>query len=137
MQDQGLESKQILFFDGVCGLCNTAVDWFLRHDRGLRFMYSPLQGETAKALLNASDCLNLESIVYFDRGQTYRRSQAIALILRNLGGVWKWLGYLILLCPRVLSDFVYNAIAKYRYRIFGRKNVCRIPSREERARFLP
>lgn len=127
----------ILFFDGVCGLCNHSVDFILQRDRDRKFVFAPLQGETAKAELSASDLANLNSIVLkTPRGQ-YRRSSAIVRILWYLGGFWTVLGVLLWLVPLPLRNLGYRAVSATRYWFFEKKETCRLPTPAERERFLP
>jgi predicted DCC family thiol-disulfide oxidoreductase YuxK len=125
----------ILFFDGVCNLCNGFVDWLIRHDRRRIFRYSPLQGETA-AGLNAIMEERPDSIVLLDGGRAYVRSEAVIRIFENLGGFWK-IVVVIKIVPVFMRDAAYDCIAARRYAIFGRRSACRLPSKAERDLFLP
>ena len=127
----------VIFFDGVCGLCNRAVDFFLRRDRQGRFRFAPLQGETAAARLDTADVESLGSIVLRDEAGTHRHSTAVVRILRRLGGVWGAAGWLLWLVPRPIRDLGYRLVGRNRYRLFGKKETCRMPTPEERSRFLP
>jgi len=126
----------IVFFDGVCGLCNSSVDFLLRHDHAGRLRFAPLQGETAARLLPVADRENLGSLVFWDAGRTYRRSTAVVQILSRLGPAWRVLGGLLWVIPAPLRNGGYRAVAALRYRLFGKKEACRLPSPEERGRFL-
>jgi len=129
-------SPPILFFDGVCGLCNSFVDFALRHDRKGRVLFAPLQGSTAATQLDPANTATLDTVVLLENGRSYKRSSAIVRVLKQLGGIWTALAWLLWLIPWPLRDLGYRIIAKTRYRLFGRKESCRIPSVEERARFL-
>ena len=133
-----LDSRQnpILFFDGVCGLCNRAVDFVLVRDKRRLFRFSPLQGETAREMLTPEDVGDLKSIALFEAGAILRKSDAALRILWLLGGGWRWLGFLGRVVPRGLRDWVYDFVASNRYRWFGKKETCRLPTREERQVFL-
>lgn len=126
----------IVFFDGVCGLCNSSVDFVLRYDRHGRLKFAPLQGETAERLLPTADRENLGSLVLWDDGQMFRRSSAVVRILWQLGPAWRVLGWLIWLIPQPLRNAGYRLVAALRYRLFGKKETCRLPSPDERSRFL-
>jgi predicted DCC family thiol-disulfide oxidoreductase YuxK len=130
------EQTPIVFFDGVCGLCNSSVDFVLRHDRRGRLKFSPLQGETAERLLPSEDRENLGSLVLWDGGRMFRRSSAVVRILWRLGPLWRLLGGLLWVIPLPLRNAVYRVVAGSRYRWFGKKETCRLPSPEERERFL-
>lgn len=127
----------IVFFDGVCGLCNSSVDFVMARDRRGIFRYAPLQGETAAARLNPRDVASLNSIVLVDDAGVHRHSTAIVRILGHLGGGWKFAAALLWLIPRPLRNLGYRCVAANRYRLFGKKEACRMPTPEERERFLP
>jgi len=126
----------ILFFDGVCGLCNRVVDFSLRHDRNGLVRFAPLQGLMAAELLTADDVADLDTVVFVDDGVLVRRSSAVVGLLRQLGGPWRFVATLLWLVPRPLRDVGYRIVAHSRYRIFGRKDTCRVPTPRERKRFL-
>lgn len=133
----GAPPRAVIFFDGVCGLCNRSVDFVMRRDRRGVFHVTPLQGETAGQLLDPADREQLGSLVVRIDGRTFRRSAGVARILWRLGPVWKLLGGLLWLIPLPLRDLGYRVIASNRYRLFGKKETCRLPTESERARFLP
>ena len=131
MQD---ELQRVIFFDGVCGLCNAWVDFILKRDRAGIFSFAPLQGNYAKEMEpEASE--NLNTMIYHASGQRYYRTGAILRILRDLGGIWH-LAWVFWFVPFFIRDFFYGLIARNRYRIFGKKENCRIPTPEEKVRFL-
>lgn len=129
----------IVYFDGVCGLCNRTVDFLLRRDRQRRFLFSPLQGERAASEpgLHADDARNPNTLVLKTERGCYRRSAAVVRILWRLGGIWAVWGALLWLIPLPLRDLGYRAVSASRYRLFGKKESCRVPTPEERDRFLP
>ena len=127
--------QRILFFDGVCNLCNVFVDFLIRRDRNLQLHFAPLQGPTAKARLPAEMPQELASVVYWDGQSLLTKSDAILAATGHLPGPWNWLTGLKLV-PRVLRDLVYDLIASNRYRVFGKRDLCRVPTPEERSRFL-
>ena len=127
----------IIFFDGVCGLCNASVDRALRWDRREVFRFAPLQGETAARLLPLEDVRQLDSVALKADGRTYRKSSAAVRILWRLGLPARFAGTVLWLIPRPIRDWGYDVIAGNRYRWFGKKETCRIPTPEERSRFLP
>lgn len=129
--------QPIVFFDGVCGLCNAAVDYILSHDREGRFRFAPLQGETAARRLSPADIAGLKSLVLIDGTGTYRRSTAVWRILWTLGGRNRLLAGVLWAVPWPLRDVGYRITSAVRYRLFGRKESCRLPTPAERARFLP
>lgn len=128
--------ERIVFFDGVCGLCNHTVDFLLRRDvRGI-LRFAPLQGSTATQVLPPDVRDRLDTMAYYRLGQPYYRSTAVLWILQDLGGFWGAIGTLLRIVPAWLRDVGYRGVSLLRYRIFGKHEVCRIPSSEERARFL-
>ena len=128
----------IIFFDGVCGLCNRFVDLLLRIDTDRRFFFAPLQGDTATKLLGGQlDLTNPTSIVLLIGDQRFERSEAVGIILRSLGWPWKAAGLTLALLPQKLADWGYDQVATNRYRLFGKLESCRLPTSEEQDRFLP
>ncbi len=136
--DQLLATRQpLLLFDGVCGLCNFAVDFVMNHDRQKKISFAPLQGDTAQHLLKefGLPADYLESILFLSEGKLYKSSEAVLQIARRLPFPFPF-AYPLIVVPRVLRDAVYRFIAKNRYRWFGKKEACRVPTAEERARFV-
>lgn len=133
--DKASTSERIVFFDGVCGLCNRFIDRLLRMDRDGSLSFAPLQGSTAQQRLPAGMADAMESVVYLRDGAVLQRSDAALRILIDLGS-WRVLHGAWFIFPRVLRDEVYNWIARNRYRWFGKRETCRIPTPEERGRFL-
>lgn len=132
-----VEDGPIVFFDGVCGLCDRAVTAILAADRRGVFRFAPLQGETAARLLDPSETESLSTLVLLDERGTWRRSAAVVRILRGLGGFRRVLGTLLWLVPKPLRDLGYRGVAWQRYRLFGKHETCRMPQPEERDRMLP
>jgi len=136
-----MREKDIIFFDGVCGLCNRTVDFVLREDRDRTFLYSPLQGETFRSIArDHPETVNADSIFVFrcgpERENLLQESDALLYILDNLPG-YRWLAGIGRIFPAPMRDSVYKIIAATRYRIWGKRDSCRVPAPEERARFLP
>lgn len=127
----------IIFFDGVCGLCNRFVDFVIRRDKRHHFRFAPLQGETARARLSSADVSELSTVVLLDEAGAHRRSKAVVRILCGLSVRWKLAGFLLAMVPRPLRDLGYKLVARSRYSLFGRKETCRLPTASERSRFLP
>ena len=125
-----------ILFDGVCNLCNASVDFILKRDPHHHFRFASLQSQAASAKLAALGATaSLESILLLENGVLYRESTAALRIARRLSGLWFVL-YVLILVPRFLRDPVYRVIARNRYRWFGKKETCRIPTEQERALFL-
>jgi predicted DCC family thiol-disulfide oxidoreductase YuxK len=127
----------IVLFDGVCNLCNASVDFLIRHDPHARLRFASLQSDLARRLLPAHglDPGVLSSIVLLDGGRAYTRSAAALRIARRLR-LLSPLAYLGAVLPPPLRDGLYDAIAIHRYRWFGKRDTCRLPTPEERSRFL-
>jgi len=126
------KEERVIIFDGICGLCNKAVDILIKLDRHKRFKYTSSQGKHIKTL-NIKP--NIDSIVYYIEGKPYYKSTAILKILNDLGGLWRITNIFYLL-PPFIRDWLYDIIAKYRYRLFGKLKRCRVPNEGEKALFL-
>ena len=127
----------IILFDGVCNLCNGFVQFVIRHDRGQRFRFASLQSDTARELLQNQPgaARDLDSVVLIEDGRYYRQSTAALRILRRLGGGWPLL-YGLIVVPAFVRDRVYAWIAGNRYRWFGQRDACMLPTPELKSRFL-
>lgn len=131
-------SRSIVFFDGVCSLCNSTVDFLIRRDLAGRLQFASLQGETAARLLPEPSRTDLNTMVLrTEGGATYRRSSAAIRILWRLGGAWTVAAILLWIVPKPLRDLGYRLVASNRYRLFGHRETCRMPTDEERSRILP
>lgn len=132
---------ELLFYDGNCALCHGAVKFVLKRDRsGQKFRFAPLQGETfANSVPENARKRVPDSIVVLTRtGELLVRSTAFVHILRQLGGAWKVAAGLLRAIPRPIRDFMYDFIARVRYRIFGRRSdVCPVVPARLRSRFDP
>ena len=125
-----------IFFDGVCNLCNGFVDWLIKHDQKNIFQFASLQSEFAAKKLPADIRNSLTSVVLLDvDGKIYIESEAIIKILSYLDG-YVWMGFVLKMLPRILRNFGYRLVAKYRYKIFGIRKSCRVPTGGEKSRFL-
>ncbi len=127
----------VVLFDGVCGLCNRWVDFLLRHDKRGRLLFASLQSEPGRRLVQQRglDPDAMDSIVVVRGDRTWRRSDAVAEIAVQLGFPYS-LATAARLIPRPFRDAIYDWVARHRYRWFGRRETCRLPTPEERERFL-
>jgi predicted DCC family thiol-disulfide oxidoreductase YuxK len=136
-------SHPILLYDGVCGLCNRLVQFILRRDPEGAFRFASLQSGLAGRILarhgdDASDLDTVYVVVNPDRADEslLARSDAVIFILKQLGGFWRFVGFLLRLKPRFFRDWGYRMVARNRYRVFGRYETCMLPAAEYRDRFL-
>jgi len=129
------KDQHIVFYDGLCGFCDQAVQFLLQIDRRQTLRFAPLQGPTAAYYLSPSLREDLSTIVFLTPANAVQKSTAILSILWTVGGLWKLTG-LFFLIPRFIRDFAYTLIATNRYRWFGRLDTCRRPRPSEKARFL-
>lgn len=130
-----MPSKNIVFFDGVCGFCNKSVDFLMKVDDRKELFFSPIQGETAKRILPEERRENVDTITFYDGEELYYRTTALLRIARVLGGIWM-VFYPLIILPAEWRDVAYDWFAKRRYQFFGKRETCRMPTPEERARFL-
>ncbi len=126
----------IVFFDGVCNMCNQSVNLLMKLDRRSVIKYSSLQGELAKDILQPEQVQIMSSLIYYSNGIVLTQSQAVVGILKQLGGIYGFIGVVFSLFPNRFLNLFYDLVAKNRYRLFGKSNQCRIPSEEEAALFL-
>jgi predicted DCC family thiol-disulfide oxidoreductase YuxK len=125
----------VLLFDGVCTLCNGFVRFVIDRDPAGRFQFAPLQSDAARRVLGAAPQPLPDSLVLVENGRLFTRSTAALRVARGLRSPWP-LAYLLVAVPRPVRDWVYDAVARNRYRWFGRRDVCMVPTPDLRARFL-
>jgi predicted DCC family thiol-disulfide oxidoreductase YuxK len=136
-------SHPILLYDGVCGLCNRFVQFILRRDRDAIFQFASLQSPFAGRILarHGADPADLDTVYVvlnhdLPDEHLLSRSDAVVFILKQLGDPGRAPAFLLQILPKFLRDWVYNGIARYRYRIFGRSEVCTLSSDADHIRFL-
>ncbi|GCC53342.1 thiol-disulfide oxidoreductase DCC family protein [Chryseotalea sanaruensis] len=128
--------KSIILFDGVCNLCSGAVQFILKRDAKKKFVFASLQSEIGKnLLLKYKVTTTVETIILIQDNKWFSQSEAALEIARSLSGVWPLL-YAFKIVPRFIRDGIYNWISSNRYRFFGKKDACMIPSPEWKNRFL-
>lgn len=129
--------SSIILFDGVCNFCSGSVKFIIERDKEGHFKFAPLQSEVGQKLLDEHgvDKKVNDSIVLIENGKAFLRSTAALRIARKLSGAWAWL-YGFIIIPASLRDIFYDLFAKYRYRLFGKLEVCMLPTPEIRGRFL-
>ena len=138
----------VVLFDGVCNFCDASVNFVIEHDPNGYFTFAPLQSEAGDKLAAEYDLVSetagagpvddripIDSVILVEDGHAYTHSTAALRIARKLTGIWPVL-YAFIVVPKPIRDFFYRLFAKYRYRMFGKKDECMLPSPEVRARFL-
>ena len=127
----------LILFDGVCNLCNSSVQYVIKHDPNRLFRFASLQSGFAQKILSGYDLSLKEynSFILLKDNKIYTRSTAALLVLKKLKGFIKSL-YVFIIVPKFIRDAVYNIIAKNRYKWFGKKQVCWLPSPELKSLFL-
>lgn len=130
-------SGPVLLFDGVCNLCNKLVIFIIRKDRLAKIRFAALQSETGKEILKAHNLpdKDIDSVVYISGHTIFLKSSAVLHLLKDVGNGWN-LFFGLIIIPRFIRDFFYDLIARTRYRIFGKKSVCMMPSPEIADRFI-
>ena len=137
MHDREIREAHIVLFDGVCNLCNGAVQFIIKRDPSSKFLFASLQSEYGQSQLLkfGLDISKLHSIIVVENGKIYERSDAVLRIASRLSRPWPLISVFKIL-PRFLRDWVYDLVSKNRYRMFGMKNSCMIPTPELKARFV-
>ena len=136
-----MNMEHIIFFDGVCNFCNSAVQFIIKRDPKAYFTFSALQNEAGQKKL-AEHVENPEaltadpnSFILLSNGKLYTKSTASLQVMKKLSGLWPIL-FIFIIIPKPIRDFFYTLFAKNRYRLFGKKDSCMLPSKENQARFL-
>ena len=127
---------KIILFDGECNFCDKSVQFIMARDKNARFSFTSLQSEIGKQLLVQYDAPeDLDSFVLIENGRFYTQSSAALRVCQALDGAWKFL-VAFLIVPKPVRNFFYTILAKNRYKWFGKKDQCMLPSKEQRKRFL-
>ena len=131
------QGKTIILFDGVCNLCNGAINFVIDKDKNNNFHFASLQSEFGQALLAhfGRDTTDFDSMIVYENGKIKTKSSAALRIAAGLSGGWKFFS-IFKIVPAFLRNAVYNLIARNRYKWFGQKNECRIPTPELKAKFI-
>ena len=132
-----MEYKSIILFDGVCNLCNNAVQFVIKHDSSDKFVFAALQSATGQKLLQQYNLpqTGFDSFVLIQNGKVFLKSTAALQIAKQLSGPVKLL-YGFIIVPSFIRNTVYTVIAKNRYKWFGKKDSCMIPTASLKAKFL-
>ena len=133
-----IQDNKIILFDGVCNLCNSSVQYVIKRDKGNVYRFAALQSEIGKKLVEERgiDTSQIDSIILIEPGVAYYTKSTAALkIAQSFGGVWQ-LASVFEWIPEKIRDWVYDYIAKNRYKWYGRKDACMIPTPELKSKFL-
>jgi predicted DCC family thiol-disulfide oxidoreductase YuxK len=132
-----VNENPVILFDGVCNFCNGAINFVLKQDRKSVFRFAPLQSEAGRRLLQQYNLPTeeFESFVLIDQGKVYKKSNAALRVMNKLPWYWKE-AQIFRLIPTIFRDAIYDFIARNRYKWFGKKDQCMVPTPEMRSRFL-
>ena len=128
---------KIVLFDGVCNLCNSSVQSIIKHDKKKQCRFASLQGNYGQSFLKKYNLPvdNFNSFILQEDDKVYTRSTGALRMLKHLGGGWSFF-YGFIIIPKFIRDGVYNWVAKNRYRWFGKREECMIPTPDLKERFL-
>ena len=125
---------RIILFDGECNFCDASVQFIIKRDNGT-FHFASLQSEVGKQLVERFQLQGIDSVVLIENERAYSKSTAALRIAKWLHQLWR-LCYLLIVFPKSIRDSIYGVIAKNRYKWFGKKEICMLPSEKDRERFL-
>lgn len=128
-------TQPVIFFDGYCNLCNRAVQWIIRHDKEGKYLLAPLNSAYAEKSIPSYVRDSVDSIVLLEGGEIYLKSTAALIIAKNLS-YWGMLLYGLIIIPPLIRNLIYDLIARFRYRWFGKQDTCMVPSPDIANRFL-
>jgi predicted DCC family thiol-disulfide oxidoreductase YuxK len=132
------KNKKIILFDGICNLCNKSVLKVIKNDKKNTFLFAPLQSKFGQEIINylKIDISKIDSIILYEPGVSYDiKSTAVLKAMNDFGGLW-FLTQVFFIFPEGLRNFIYDYIAKNRYKWFGKKESCILPTPELKAKFL-
>lgn len=137
LKDINLQEQRIIFFDGLCNLCNASVDFVVSHDANRLFRFASLQSELGEEVLKKHklSAQAYDSFILLEKGTLYIKSSAALRVARHLGLPISLL-WIFIIVPPFIRNAVYSWVAQNRYKWFGKKETCRLPTPEERALFL-
>lgn len=130
-------NSPVILFDGICIFCNFWVNFAIKHDPKKKLKFAPFQSNAGQLLLSQHHIAieSINSVILIENGKVFTQSSAAFRVCKYLSGIWK-IFYGLLIIPKFLRDFFYNVIARNRYRWFGKKDSCMVPTPELRERFL-
>jgi predicted DCC family thiol-disulfide oxidoreductase YuxK len=132
-----VNNQKIILFDGICNFCNFWVNFIIDRDKKDDFKFAALQSDKGQKLLERFEIDNnaFDSFVFIDGEKVHTKSTAAFKICKSLKGIWKYFYFLIFI-PKPIRDFIYTLVAKNRYKFFGKRDACRLPTEQERVKFL-
>jgi predicted DCC family thiol-disulfide oxidoreductase YuxK len=132
-----MSEKSLILFDGVCNLCNGFVNFLIVRDKKNKFQFGSLQSAKVQSILSEyqHSYNDISTVIVIENNKLYSHSTAVLKIVRKLGGAWPLL-YVFIIIPKPIRDFFYKLVAKNRYRMFGKKDTCMIPTPELKAKFV-
>ena len=131
-----IENKKIIFYDGLCAMCNRFIRVLITLDKKEKFLLAPLQGKNGKILQKkfSKELKGIDSVIFYNK-KVYTKSSAVINILSELGGIYK-LAYIFNIIPSFISDSIYDYIARNRFQWFGKLDKCPMPEKKNISRFL-
>ncbi|WLR46094.1 thiol-disulfide oxidoreductase DCC family protein [Halobacillus litoralis] len=128
--------ERIILFDGECNFCNQSVQFIIKRDPEGRFKFASQQSEVGESFMRKYEVpKEVDSLVLIEGSKAYLHSSAALRVCRNLKGIWK-IGFAMVIIPKRIRDWSYNLLSKNRYKWFGKKEACQMPSPEVKKRFL-
>lgn len=126
----------IILFDGVCNFCDSSVQFIIKYDQAAYFQFAAIQSDAGQALIAQYEVPeNIDSVMLIEHGKVYFESTAALKICRRLDSFWP-VCYIFILIPPFMRNIIYRIFAKNRYRLFGRKEICLLPTPSQLKRFL-
>ena len=131
-----IENKKIIFYDGLCAMCNRFIRILITLDKKEKFLLAPIQGKNGKILQKkfSKELKGIDSVIFYNK-KVYTKSSAVINILSELGGIYK-LAYIFNIIPSFISDYIYDYIARNRFQWFGKLDKCPMPEKKNISRFL-
>ena len=131
-----IENKKIIFYDGLCAMCNRFIRIIITLDKKEKFLLASLQGKNGKILQKkfSKELHKVDSVIFYNK-KVYTKSSAVINILSELGGIYK-LAYIFNIIPTFISDYIYDYIARNRFQWFGKLDKCPMPEKKNISRFL-
>ena len=138
MNDEEIKQQRIILFDGVCNLCNGSVIFILEHEKASLFQFASVQSEAGKQLMERCGLPSnyADAVILIEDASMYLGSTAALKIGQTLKFPWSWLASAGLILPKFIRDWMYGQIAKHRYQWFGKRDVCMVPTKSLKSRFL-